>query len=460
MELAGLLQVFVREDPERFARLSLQFPEDVNPIYLMRTLDGLKESSVSTKLKLCVCQKAYSESRDACGSAIADLLGTIKEPLPDEAVDILNWLGTEHPDPERELWDEEVTAGRPYYGGDILTHGINSTRGRTALAIRDLIFTDPGYVERFSETLHQLVTDSSTSVRSCAASALIAVAQYDWPFSFELLLKLTEPHSKRIVHVLRFRQLLKTFGKPLDKYLAEALSRDDQLLVTQDVERFIYYGIQKRFDQLRLLIERMLRAKESSVREAGSRLVCLAAFHHRSAVKLAAEAMRGDESQRLGVAKVASANIGQADCRAWCEEHLLVLFNDKNKSVCSEAGSCFRQLKSEPLEEYEGLIAAFCDSAAYKEDSFSILHILKDSTRRLPGITCEVCDKFLSRFSAEARDIQTGRAGDVYTVSKLIFRTYHQHQHDEWAQRCLDLIDQMCLAGIQAVTTGFDEYER
>ena len=52
------------------------------------------------------------------------------------------------------------------------------------------------------------------------------------------------------------------------------------------------------------------------------------------------------------------------------------------------------------------------------------------------------------------------RAGDVHTVVKLIFRTYHQHQRDQWAPSCLDLIDHMCLEGIQDVSKGLEELER
>jgi len=84
----------------------------------------------------------------------------------------------------------------------------------------------------------------------------------------------------------------------------------------------------------------------------------------------------------------------------------------------------------------------------------------KAPTHRLPGITCSVCERFLKRFGDEAKDIRTGRPADAMTISKLVFRTYHQHQRDEWAGRCLDLIDRMCLEGIDHVKRGLDEFER
>jgi hypothetical protein len=204
----------------------------------------------------------------------------------------------------------------------------------------------------------------------------------------------------------------------------------------------------------------MLRSKETKVSEAGARLASLAALYHEDAADLVNEAMSGSPSQRLGVAQVASSNIAHAESRAWCEKRLLALFTDHDREVLREAASCFRYLKSEPLESYENLITAFCDSSAYQENSFPVLHVMEDSLRRLPGITCVVCEKFLARFSDEAKDIRTHRAGDVRTVAKLIFRTYHQHQRDEWAPRCLDLIDRMCLEGIHDAKSELDEYER
>ena len=80
---------------------------------------------------------------------------------------MLHWLATEHKDPETEVWQEDAGQGQKGYNGDIDTAGINSTRGRAAEAIRDLIFSDDVYVDRFLPTLRQMIQDSSASVLSC-----------------------------------------------------------------------------------------------------------------------------------------------------------------------------------------------------------------------------------------------------------------------------------------------------
>jgi hypothetical protein len=427
-ELAGTLREFVRNEPERFALLSLEFPSGTNPVYIDRTIDGLKGSAIHADLKLAVCRKAYTESCVECGTAIADLLGSIEEPLPDDALQMIDWLATEHPDPNKELWDTEAWGGKPYYGGNIHGHGINTTRGRSAEAVGDLISRDKRYLEFFHSTLDRLVSEPSLAVRSCAASTLLAVARHDTMLAIKLFQRL--------------------------------VSNDERLLGTPYVDRFIYYSLRDHFKELRPIIERMMRSVIPALSRAGSRLASLATFHDDSAADLVNEAMSGTAPQRHGVADVAAANIGHAECRAWCETRLVQFFNDTDAEVRKEAATCFRHLEKEPLEAYESLIIDFCESAAYQDDSSSILHMLEGSIHRLPGITCTVCEKFLDRFSSEAADISTSRAADSPTVAKLIFRTYHQHQQDSLARRCLDLIDQMCLEGLRDVKDQLEEYER
>ena len=437
LELARTWEGFVTREPKRFALLSLKFPPTTHPFYLMHTLSGLKKTEGLTNLKLAVCRKAYSESHAECGMAIADLLGSIAEPLPDDAIQMLNWLATEHPDPQKELWNEKVTGGMPYYGGDVFNAGINSTRGRAAEAIRDLIRRDATYIERFRVTIEKLTGDKSIAVRSCVASVLLYVTNSDWAFALA-----------QFARLIGF-QISKTDG--------------DRLLGTPDAERFIRYGLREHFDRLRGVVERMLRSELPEISEAGARLASLAVlYHHDDAKNLVEEALSGNSSQRLGVAKVASANIGQADYRQWSEQQLLRLFNDSDEKVRQKVAICFhsRSLEGQSLKSYENLIVKFCDSAAYCENPSSILRALEQSTHQLPGITCVVCEKFLDRFGDEARDIRTGRAGAVMFVAKLVFRTYHQHQRDEWADRCLDLIDQMYLERIRDVNDSMDEYER
>ena len=201
-------------------------------------------------------------------------------------------------------------------------------------------------------------------------------------------------------------------------------------------------------------------SSEPEVCEAGARLASLALLMDQNAAALVQEALRSGTRHRLGVAQVAAANIATPECRRWSEEMLVELFNDDDASVRGKAASCFRHLKDEVFDTYGDLITSFCDSRAFQEDSFWILHTLEESLGRLPGTTCLVCEKFLNRFAGEARDIRTHRAGDSPTVATLVFRTYQQHQNDEWTGRSLNLIDLLCLEGIGDAGSHLDQFER
>ena len=429
LQLAQVLEARVAEEPDRFAHLSLRFPADTNPVYLEGTLSALKSASVGSDLKLQVCRKAFAESHGHCGRSIADVLGSIEDPLPDDAVQMLHWLATEHEDPAREAWQEDAGGGRKYYNGDIHMNGINVTRGRAAEAIRDLILTDDAYIDRFRPTLDQIIRDPSAAVLSCVAETIRAVAHHDPVLGMSLF------HRMNL--------------------------SEDRLLATHHVYEFIRGGLRDSFAELRPIVERMLRSPKPRVCKAGSRLASIATLlEHDRAADLADEALRGGVHHRLGVAQVASANIAIPEYRAWSEATLVTLFDDDDADVRSKAASCFRHLGDEALDTYEGLITMFCDSRAYQENSSSILHMLEESLGRLPGMTCVVCKRFLDRFADEARDVRTSRAADTYTVAKLIFRTYQQHQNDEWTSPSLDLIDRLCIEEIAGAGDEFEQFER
>ena len=422
-ELTGVLEARLKEEPERFARLSLRFPVGANPMYLIRTLSALKDITIPTELKLRVCRKAFGDSRGPCGGSIADVLGSVEDVLPDDAILMLDWLATEDNDPATKTRKKDAGGGQTYYGDDILTAGINTTRGRAAWAIRDLVLKDAAYVERFRDTLDRLVHDPSVAVRACVAGTLRAVAFRDPALGLSLFQRMD---------------------------LSE-----DRLLATHDVDHFIHGNLRDRLTELRPIIERMLRSSEEEVRQAGARLACIGALHHESAADLADEAMCGDAHSRRGAAQVAAANIASAECRGWCEAALVRLFDDEDAEVQCEAASCFGHVPNDDLDIYEDLIAAFCGSRTFETASFSLLRALEHSRGRLPGTTCAVCEKFCERLAGDSR-----AGGTEHIVAKLVFRTYQQHPDDEWTTRALNLIDRLCLDGIPDAASKFEQFER
>ena len=425
-QLAQALEKRVKDDPDRFVRLTLRFPADANPVYLERTLSALQDAAVASELKLEICRKAFAEALGSCGRAIADVLGRLDDTLPDDAAEMLDWLATQDDDPTVEQWQQDAGGGQQ--GGDMHFHGINTTRGRAAGAIRDLIVKNAVYVKRFRPTLDRMVRDPSAAVRSCVAGTLRAVRQHDDQLAMSL-------------------------------FLSMDLS-EDGLLATDHVHHLIHGALHDSFPSLRPFVARMLRSVEPDVRQAGARLAAIAALLHESAADVAADAVGGDAHSRRGVAEVASANVQDEESRSWCETRLRGFFSDPDADVRREAASCFSHLLDETLNTYGDLITAFCDSRALEEDAFHLLHTLEHSRGKLPGTTCTVCLRYLDRMAAPARDPRTQSFTDTHTVVELVFRTYQQHQNDAWTAPALDLIDRLCLEGIADAGDELEKFER
>ena len=416
-QLSEVLETLVKDDPCRFARLSLTFPADANPVYMERVLAGLKDASVETDLKLQVCRKAYTDSRESCGKSIADVLGHVEERLPPDAVEMLHWLATEHKDPSKELWQRPADGGQPHYNGEVYTSGINSARGRAAEAIQRLILIDASYIRRFRPAIDKMVGDRSSAVRSCVAGVLRAVAFHDPALGMSLFQSMN---------------------------LSE-----DRLLATVHVYGFIHNYLGDGFLDLRPIVERMLRSTEPEVCKAGAALASLAAMLHESAADLGEEALQGTAHQRLGMARVVAANIAVPRFRAWCEPRLVMRFDDNDESVRRETTKCFSRLPDDTLDAYSDVIESFCNSRAFAGGAFWLIQALEKSRGRLPGMTCMVCERTLD---APSRD--------VHGATRLIFRTYQQHQDDEWASQALDLIDRLCLEVDPSLGSEFEEFER
>ncbi len=417
VELSREFGARAKEDPKRFARLALRIPADAQPVYVEAILSALKEASIPSELKVSVCTKAFGESREYTGCVIADVIGQMDERISDAAMGMITSLAIEGNSPKmHETWN--ALGGRE----DIYTHGINTTRGRAAMAIFRLIASDAEYVDRFRPSIEQMIRDPHPAVLSCVAGVIRAIWHHDPEYGMRL-----------------FRNM--------------DLS-DTRLLVTRHMYTLLHQIVRNHLAVGLPIVQRMLRSADTDIGEAGGRLAGLAALYHDSAVDLTAKARAGDDSHRLGIAQVASSNVKHLQCREWCEETLVVLFDDDEASVRHTAARCFKAIEDGSLDGYADLISRFCESRAFPEYADTLVKALKNSSHRLPGLTCEVCERFLDRLPGASERRR------LVDLPELVFRTYQHHLNDDWANRALDLVDRLCLAGDAGARERLEEFER
>ncbi len=432
LELSRELERRTKEDPNRFGGLASRLPEDANPVYLsgiLRGLDGT-EHAVADDVKLAVCAKAFADAPEDLnvGSAIADVLRNLEDPSSDEAVEILSWLATQHPHPDSATVSDE--AERPSSDGvrGIYTAGINTTRGRAAEAVAKLIVRDADNIDRFEEAIDAMLIEQHVAVVACVGRAIAAVGAHDAPRGIQLVSRVE--------------------------------CADAVVLATPHFQGFLASQLPERFEEVRGLVEQMIRSGSPDAQKAGAQLAGLAVLYGHDSDGLVAAAMKGSVDHRQGIAEVASRNVAVSACRGWCEAHLTVLFDDEDEAVRQRAATCFQQIEDRGFEGYEGLIGEFVESRAFLRSAHEILYALKRARSRLPGVTCLVCERCLDHFGESAGDISTRASGLAMDVAKLVFRTYQQHQGDAWGDKALDLIDRLCLAQAFGVREEFEEFER
>ena len=420
-ELARVFGQAAQKEPERFSRLGLQLPATTNPVYFSELLSGLAETTLNDDTRIAVCRQVFEHAAVECGREIANLLAKANTPLPKHALDTLVWLAVKAEDLEdEEQWRRETDSGRFIFDGDPHFNGINTTRGRAALALGKLILKDDDYVSRLEPALRELAQVRSAAVGSCVAYTLRTVAYHKRELGVDLFLRMD--------------------------------FSEDRLLGSRHVYKFMRENVRHAFASMRNLIVRMVRCSHPDLGRAGAALACMAAFFNDEAEELVDECRQGDIPQRLGSADVAAANVDNPKFGQWCKGVLRSCFFDGDPEVQKVAASCFRHIPESHLATYEDLIEIFCNSPAYESDAFPLLDALRRARAPLPEMTSLACERLLVRTKNRGMETRLG--------SELVFRLYQQQPNDKWTARCLDLIDRVCVEAPEWARNGFDDFER
>ena len=430
LQLSRVLESQVRQDPQRFAELVSEFPDEANPSYFEAVLRGISDANLDLGTIVRVCQRCHRIEGRPLGRVICEPIANAAHgDLPPEALDLVAWYAVEDADPSQELWRTQVSHGEDsYYGGNILTHGINTVRGRAAQAVARLIEGDQGRIAYFQPVLEKMVQDSSIAVRSYVAQTLIAVLRCDRNLAVELFWRLCDT--------------------------------EDELLRTHFIDRFLYFALQTHFRELSPILERMVTSSVPDVASVGGRQACLAALDLEQAAAMANLCLSGSEAQKVGAAQVMAANIKVATCRSFCEDALVSLFNDPSERVRAEAADCFRRYENDDLAGYEHLIEQFVLSDTFPKNRFPLLIALERTTVQLPEVTLSACERFIDVAGLAAGDISTREAGDSDTVIKLTLRTYQRSSDDTIRARSLDLIDKLMEFGAYGIHEALEDFER
>ncbi len=401
-ELAEVLAQRAAEDPERYARLGLRFDADIRPVYFRRLIETVG-GTIPTALLGELCQHAHDVAGRAVRRAICFAVSRAGGEVDDVLVALLGQCASDA-DPDRELARTLASSGQPFFGGDLLAAGLNSTRGSAARAIADVLFRSPEHVDRFLEELAALAVDPILGVRAQAAEALRALMNHRPELALDL---------------------------------AEGLltGADVDLLGTRYVTALLISGLVRRPDQFAPHVTRALDGPDAVAEQAGQ---AWAVGYLRRTVPAPLPTRIADLSPvaRRGVAQVlAGYPVDELPA-------LRELFTDGDPAVRAAAASALRALPNLGPEDADRLLRAFIDSSAYAEHFDIAISALATSTQILPDATIAACERAIALPGPALGDMTTRHPMTADYLISIVLRLYRQGDATT-RLHCLDVIDQL-----------------
>jgi hypothetical protein len=415
-ELARPLEESVKREPERFARLIRQFPDNTHPAYFHAVLRGIASTdSTDPELVWTAMRRCHALPDRPCGQSMNDVIRAYAgHDVPDDILELAAWYATKSPDPEAERGLDQADREN---GLD--NAGLNSVRGGMAWAFAGLLFKQPAYVHTLLPHLRIMVADPSVAVRSVVACTLTPVLNVDRDLAVELFLELCD-------------------------------TGHDVLLRSGFLFQFLHHACHTHRNELLAIIDRMLASSDERVAYQGAFLVVRFALMDANTLEdRAYRCVEGSVPMRRAAAEIAAANVTQAVHRDRCEAILGRLFDDPDKQVRQTAARCFRTLgDAHALGAHQDLLQNFFKSRSFPDESFTLFRAMIDSNEDIPERTCEAMERLMDKVRHAHAAGESIPAPLPLGADTLILRLYKRTRSPAMEKRCLDLIDDMLRFGI------------
>ena len=197
---SSALESVAKQNPERFALLSLRFPEECYPGYISAILRALREAVkashfVKVELVTDVIRKFWKIDNSQIRRDIADLLEIRAVDIwTMEVLDILREIALMPQEPMRIRKNNGETTAH-----DLHTEAINTPRGCALNAIAEMLWNHEELGEYFRETIETLRVDEDPSVRFAIVSCAQAFYTIDQAFATETFRILLEQDLRILV---------------------------------------------------------------------------------------------------------------------------------------------------------------------------------------------------------------------------------------------------------------------
>jgi hypothetical protein len=337
----------------------------------------------------------------------------------------LAYYATEDHDPENDIWKGK---SQNYYDGNPFDHGINTVRGRAAIAIGRLLFTSQDHWKHFRPTIETVISDPVISVRVCAVEILIPVLKWDR----DEAVRLFNACCKGTVDI---------WGTP-------------------PFDHFVHYAIKTHHLELReLLLAALACSNEEAVKSAASKII-LFDLGMDSLSEEAESVRSGNEWMRKAACSVYAENIGNTEVGNKCAERIVRFFDDDSDAVRDQIGVAFWKMSGERLRQLEAMILRYIDSKSFESDPEELLLVLDESRVELPNVIVRAAERIVTIIGDKDSNIHFREASTANSIATLVVRQYKQTTDPILKRKCLNLIDQMERSNYIGINDELEKIDR
>ena len=413
-ELARVLGHRAKDDPERFARLALRFDEWI-PAVAMNEIIRNVEGSVGLDALTELCERAHRIYGSAVGQAVCSSIA--RAGTADDRLGALLLAYAQDADPDQETARTEAPGGDYFFRGDLLTAGLNSTRGQAALAVASILFKGADHVDTLRPVVEVLATDCILAVRVCAAEAVLALLTH------------------RPTHALDLAERL--FDAPIEILNADTSERLLAHALMRDPGRFTH------------VLAEALTGPDEVARRAGFIWV-QARWRGVALPGVVSDLRLLPTAARRGAAQAFASNAADS------VDELQCLLDEDDPDIRVHVARAIRSLDELALPDQEALIDALVSSPTFPNQMGNLIHALQRTASTLPANTITVCERVVDIAGAPLADPTTGTALIGYGLIPVVLRLYRQGD-DHVRERCLDIIDRLAEFGVHDVEQALED---
>lgn len=418
------------KNPNRIAKLALNFPKDIDNHYISAVFDIIGKKELDKYMNkdgdwkpvdLHLAQSLYkkwvnNENINVATSFCRGIRERAGELWDKEILNEISNIAMNHPNPEQGEFN--VVSSEDKEGttvNSLFTNSMNCVRGCAAEAIASLLWEDKDRYDFFKDAIDSIVNDKNLAVNMSAIECIIPIMNFDK------------------------EQAVKWFFQ---------LANKDLRIAAHPYAYNLFYHLYKDYSRtIKELVLEMYNSEFEDVAKVGANHIANMYVLYGSFGDILFKNNNKSKEQKEGIVKVACDLIGYQEHHEECKKILVHFLDEEKDDDLTFSYSQLLYKEKLNIKEDEEFILKLVTSKSTRRMVRRFVYFINENDVPIiifKEVIFGMCQNIIQNSQQEVKDVGSELYGIAPELSKLIALLYDRTQDDfEVNQRCLDLWDEM-----------------